>query len=67
VINPVIGTLCVILLLCLNYPKGVADNTHFNDYGATIMAGNLVKAITSSDIPLKKQVKGNLLNRLGIN
>lgn len=38
---------------CPNYPKGITDDTHFNDFGATVMAEALSRAIMTSDIPLK--------------
>lgn len=41
---------------CPNYPEGIIDNTHFNDFGATVMAKALAKAISDADIPLKKYI-----------
>lgn len=41
---------------CLNYPKGIADDTHFNDFGATVMAEALANAISDSDLTLKSWV-----------
>jgi lysophospholipase L1-like esterase len=29
----------------LNYPKGIEDNTHFNAYGAEVMASQAVEGI----------------------
>ena len=42
---------------CPNYPNGIADDTHFNDFGATVMAEALAKAIANMDLPLKRYVK----------
>lgn len=39
---------------CPNYPEGVADNTHFSDFGATVVAEALAAAIVDSEIPLKR-------------
>ena len=44
----------------VNYPKGVKDNTHFNDFGANVMAKLAVDEIVERDIKvltriLKKQ------------
>jgi lysophospholipase L1-like esterase len=41
---------------CPNYPKGITDDTHFSDFGATVMAEALSKAIWDSSIPLKNYV-----------
>ncbi|MDR2511741.1 MAG: rhamnogalacturonan acetylesterase [Bacteroidales bacterium] len=41
----------------LNYPEGKEDNTHFNDYGATIAAGLIANLIRNSDLALKKQLQ----------
>ncbi len=42
---------------CPNYPDGITDDTHFSDFGATVMAEALAKAIADSDLPLKGNVK----------
>ena len=41
---------------CPNYPNGIIDDTHFNDFGATVMAELLSKAIANANIPLKDHV-----------
>ena len=41
---------------CSNYPEGIADDTHFNDLGATVMAEALSKAIADANIPLKDHI-----------
>lgn len=41
---------------CQNYPKGIEDNTHLNDIGATVMAEALSKAIANQDIILKSHL-----------
>jgi len=43
---------------CENYPNGIIDDTHFSDFGATVMAEALSKAIVGADIPLKNYVAG---------
>lgn len=40
-----------------NYPTGVHDNTHLNDYGATIIAELVAKELKKLDIPLAKEIK----------
>ncbi len=42
---------------CPNYPEGIEDNTHFNDYGATVVANALVNAIAQTDLPLKQLLR----------
>jgi lysophospholipase L1-like esterase len=41
---------------CSNYPEGVADDTHFSDLGATVMAQALARAIAGTEIPLRSHV-----------
>lgn len=42
---------------CPNYPNGIIDDTHFNDFGATVMAEALSKAILDAKIsPLKEYI-----------
>lgn len=41
---------------CPNYPKGVIDDTHFSDLGATVMAEAVSKAIRDADSPLKNYI-----------
>ena len=41
---------------CPNYPKGIIDDTHFSDLGATVMAESLAKAIAGSELPLGGRV-----------
>jgi len=41
---------------CSNYPEGIIDDTHFNDFGATVMAGALAKAVRDTELPLRKFV-----------
>ena len=38
---------------CSNYPKGIIDDTHFSDFGATVMAEALSKALVDTNMPLK--------------
>lgn len=45
---------------CANYPDGVTDDTHFNDFGATVMAKALANAIADTDLSLKSHVKAKL-------
>lgn len=40
-----------------NYPDGVTDDTHFNDYGAKVIAALVAHEIRSSEIPLKEYLK----------
>ena len=40
-----------------NYPAGVADNTHFNDYGAHQIARIIAVAIRETEHPLKRYVR----------
>ncbi len=40
----------------LNYPEGRNDNTHFNDYGAGVIAKLVADEIAGSEIPLKKYI-----------
>lgn len=40
-----------------NYPKGVADNTHLNEYGAKVIADLVVRDIERQRIPLAKYLK----------
>ena len=42
---------------CPNYPGGIVDDTHFSDFGATVMAEAVAKAIADFDIPLKDHLK----------
>ena len=42
-----------------NYPEGNEDNTHFNDYGAKIIASLVAEEIAGLDIDLKNYVKKN--------
>lgn len=49
---------------CPNFPNGTEDNTHFNDFGATVMAEALAHAIYDSNISLKKNVLKNKSNFL---
>lgn len=37
-----------------NYPQGVADNTHFSEVGAKVMANLVVENIKNSELPIKK-------------
>lgn len=41
---------------CPNYPRGIIDDTHFSDFGATVMAEGVAKAIKNSDIPLREHL-----------
>jgi len=41
---------------CPNYPYGIIDDTHFSDFGATVMAEALSQAIVVADIPLKDHI-----------
>lgn len=40
-----------------NYPAGVADNTHFNDYGAYQIARIIAAAIREAEHPLSEYVR----------
>ena len=40
-----------------NYPAGVIDNTHFNDYGAYQIARIIAAAIRETEHPLKRYVR----------
>ncbi len=40
-----------------NYPDGKTDNTHFNDYGAKVVANLVAKELKASKIPLGKKIK----------
>ncbi|MEB2774673.1 rhamnogalacturonan acetylesterase [Algoriphagus sp. D3-2-R+10] len=44
---------------CPNYSKGIVDDTHFSDLGATVMAEALAKAIADTDLALKKNKQIN--------
>lgn len=39
-------------------PEGVTDNTHFNTYGATLVAGLVAKEIHRQQLPLAKYLAG---------
>lgn len=39
-----------------NYPKGVHDNTHLNDHGATVVANLVAKEIKKLSTPLSKEI-----------
>lgn len=41
---------------CPNYPEGITDDTHFNDFGAIVMAEALAKALLHSEISLKRHI-----------
>jgi lysophospholipase L1-like esterase len=36
-----------------NYPEGICDNTHLNDYGATVIARLICETIKNSTLPLR--------------
>ena len=40
-----------------NYPNGIEDNTHFNPFGAEVMAKLAVEGIRDSKIKLRKYLK----------
>ncbi|MCB5236449.1 rhamnogalacturonan acetylesterase [Niallia circulans] len=40
-----------------NYPNGIKDNTHFNEYGAEAIAQLISNALKESDLPLKRFLK----------
>lgn len=44
-----------------NYPKGVVDNTHLNEYGAQIIADLVVRDIERQCIPLAKDLKKEIV------
>ena len=39
-----------------NYPNGIDDNTHFSEYGASVIAELVANEIKESDIPLKEHL-----------
>jgi len=39
------------------YPQGIADNTHFNERGARLMAGLVVNRLARLNVPVAAQVK----------
>lgn len=41
----------------INYPNGVEDNTHFNEYGAFKIAELITKALRQTSSPLKNYLK----------
>jgi len=44
---------------CPNYPEGIIDDTHFNDFGATMMAEALAKAVRDTQLPLRQFITNN--------
>ncbi|MCA5004007.1 rhamnogalacturonan acetylesterase [Sphingobacterium bovistauri] len=40
-----------------NYPNGVSDNTHLNEYGASTLSKLVVKELERQKIPLKRYLK----------
>lgn len=42
-----------------NYPKGVTDNTHLNEYGAQVITDLVVEELIRQNIPLKNSLKTN--------
>ena len=45
-----------------NQPNALADDTHFNPYGAYELAKCVVKAIVDQNLPLKKYISNNEKN-----
>lgn len=41
----------------INYPSGIADNTHLNEHGATRIADIAIQEIKNSSLPLSRHIK----------
>lgn len=41
----------------LNYPTGIHDNTHLNEYGAMTISGLIAKELKKLNIPLAQEIK----------
>lgn len=40
-----------------NYPEGIEDNTHFQEYGAKAIAKLVIAGLLQTDLPLKEHVR----------
>jgi lysophospholipase L1-like esterase len=47
-----------------NYPMGITDNTHFQEYGAKLIAYLVVEGIYEVDLPLKHNIDQDIIIKL---